>query len=115
VTYDLGLVARIADALEQIGEHAVRQKNIFGGRGFLVGRHAFVIVSDDAIIAKLTPDRYPRALTESGVTPFAPTGERPMGTWVVVDAEVLADDPQLAHWLRRALAAVGRSECSTDN
>ncbi len=104
--FDPGLATRVADALEQIGERSIRQKNVFGGRGFLVGKHAFVIVSSDGIIAKLTPDDYPRALAESGVTPFAPGGERPMGTWVVVDAEVIADDPQLTDWIRRALMAI---------
>lgn len=104
--YDPGLAARVADAVEQIGERGIRQKNVFGGRGFLLGKHAFVIVGDGLIIAKLTPDDYPRALTESGVTPFAPGGERPMGTWVVVDDEVVADDPELIDWIRRALASV---------
>jgi TfoX/Sxy family transcriptional regulator of competence genes len=106
VKFDPGLAARVADAVEQIGEPGIRQKNVFGGRGFLLGKHAFVIVGDGLIIAKLTPDDYPRALQESGVTPFAPGGERPMGTWVVVDDEVIADDPELIDWVRRSLAAV---------
>ena len=101
--YDPGLSARVADALEQIGEPSIRQKNVFGGRGFMLGKHAFVIVGDGVIIAKLTPDDYPRALDEPGVTPFAPGGERPMGTWVVVDEEVIADDPQLVDWIRRSI------------
>lgn len=104
--YDPGLATRVADALDQIGERAIRQKNVFGGRGFMSGKHAFVIVGEDMIIAKLTPDDYSRALEEPGVTPFAPGGERPMGTWVVVDAEVIADDPQLTDWVRRALMGV---------
>lgn len=104
--YDPGLSARVADALEQIGEPSIRQKNVFGGRGFMLGKHAFVIVGDGVIIAKLTPDDYPRALDEPGVTPFAPGGERPMGTWVVVDEEVIADDPQLVDWIRRSIRSV---------
>jgi TfoX/Sxy family transcriptional regulator of competence genes len=104
--YDPGLAARVADAVEQIGERGIRQKNVFGGRGFMLGKHAFVIVGDGVIIAKLTPDDYPRALEEPGVTPFAPGGERPMGTWVVVDEEVIADDPELIEWVRRSLTSV---------
>ena len=104
--YDPGLSARVADALEQLGEHWIRQRNIFGGRGFMAGKHAFVIVGDGVIIAKLAPDDYPRALDESGVTPFAPGGDRPMGTWVVVDGEVVADDPELIEWVRRGLRGV---------
>ena len=48
--FDPGLVARVADQMLQLGEHAVRQKNVFGGRGFLSGKSAFVIVWDDALI-----------------------------------------------------------------
>jgi hypothetical protein len=36
------------------------------------------------------------AAATSGVTPFAPDGARPMSTWVVVPAEQVADDPELA-------------------
>jgi TfoX/Sxy family transcriptional regulator of competence genes len=104
--FDPGLATRVADALEQIGEHTIRQKNVFGGRGFMSGKHAFVIVGDGVLIAKLTPDDYPHALEESGVIPFAPGGERSMSTWVVVAAEVIADDPELTEWVRRALRAV---------
>ena len=106
MNHDPGLAAGVADDLGQIGERAIRQKNIFGGRGFMLGKHAFVIVGDGVIIAKLAPDDYPRALQEPGVTPFAPGGERPMSTWVVVQAEVIADDPELTAWVRRALWAV---------
>jgi TfoX/Sxy family transcriptional regulator of competence genes len=103
---DPGLVARVADALEQLGERAVRQKNVFGGRGFLVGKSTFAIVWDDDLLVKTTPDDYPRALAEAGVTPFAPDGEQPMGTWVVVAGDSIADDPELVEWLRRGVRAV---------
>ena len=108
MTFDAGLVARIADVLEQLGEHGVRQKHVFGGWGFMRGTHAFVIVWEEGLIAKLTHDDYRVALTETGVTPFSPAGARAMGTWVVVSADVVAEDPELGDWLRRALRAVGR-------
>ena len=104
--YDRGLTARVADLLEQLGERAVRQKNVFGGRGFLAGKSTFVIVWDTDLIVKTTPAEYPELLQEPGVTPFAPDGERPMSTWVVVSGEVVADDPELVESLRRALRAV---------
>lgn len=108
MTFDPGLVARIADALESLGEHGIRQKNVFGGRGFLVGKHTFVIAWGDGLIAKLEPDDYSAALAEPGVTPFSPAGGRAMGTWVVVGAELVAEEPELVGWVRRALRAVGR-------
>ena len=106
MSYDPGLVARIADALEQLGETTVRQRHVFGGWGFLLGKHTFAIAWGDGVIVKLTPDDYARALTGPGITPFAPDGDRPMGRWAVVDAEVVAEDPELVEWLRRALKGV---------
>lgn len=107
MTFDAGLAARVADTLAQLGERGVRQKNVFGGRGFLRGKSTFVIVWDDGLIVKTRRDEYERLLKEPGVTPFAPDGEKSMSTWVVVEAESVADDPELAEWVRRGVAAVG--------
>ena len=106
MAYDPGLASRVADSLEAINERGIRQKNVFGGRGFLVGKSTFVIVTDSALIVKTTPTEYPQLKLESGVEPFAPGGERPMSTWLVVDAEVVADDPELTEWIRRGLRAL---------
>ena len=106
MVYDAGLAARIADALAGMGERRVRQKNVFGGRGFLVGKSTFAIAWDDGLIVKVPAAEYPRLLREPGVTAFAPDGEKPMSTWLVVASDAIADDPELTEWLRRALAAV---------
>ncbi|HEX2780071.1 MAG TPA: TfoX/Sxy family protein [Gemmatimonadaceae bacterium] len=106
MTYDPGLVARIADLLPGAGIRGARQKNVFGGRGFLLGKSTFVIAWDDGLIVKTPRDEYDAALAQPGVTPFAPDGESAMGTWVVVDAEVIADDPELTEWLQRGMRAV---------
>jgi TfoX/Sxy family transcriptional regulator of competence genes len=100
---DLGLVSRVSDALLGMGQRSVRQKNVFGGRGFLVGKSTFAIVWDDALIVKTARAEYDALRAEPGVIPFAPDGEKPMSTWLVVSAEAIADDPQLAEWLERAL------------
>lgn len=104
--YDHGLVERIADALTGMSERAVRQKNVFGGRGFLLGRSTFAIAWHDGLLVKTRPSEYAALLRQQGVMPFAPDGENPMGTWVVVDANAIADDPELAEWLRRGLSAI---------
>lgn len=106
MSYDPGLVARIADLLPAAGIRGARQRNVFGGRGFLLGKSTFVIAWDDGLIVKTTPDDYPRALAEPGVTPFAPDGERPMSTWVVVSPDAIAEDPELTGWLARGARAV---------
>lgn len=103
---DPGLVARVADALASLGERGIRQKNVFGGRGFLAGKTTFAIVSNDSLIVKAPSSEYPALCRVPGVAPFAPGGERAMTTWLVVSAETIADDPELSEWLRRALRAI---------
>ena len=104
--YDHGLVERIADALAGMGERGTRQKNVFGGRGFLLGRTTFAIAWRDGLLVKTSPTDYAALLLRQGVSPFAPDGERPMSTWVLVDAGEIADDPELVDWLRRGLSAI---------
>jgi TfoX/Sxy family transcriptional regulator of competence genes len=103
---DPGLVSRVADALHTLGERAVRTKNVFGGRGFLIGKSTFAIVWHDSLLVKTARAEYDALLGEPGVAPFAPDGERPMSTWLVVAPDSIADDPELAEWLRRALRGV---------
>lgn len=104
--FDPSLVARVASVLPTLGLRGTREKNVFSGRGFLVGKKTFVIVWGDGILVKTPADEYRDALGEPGVTPFAPDGERPMGTWVLVPAERVAEDPELAEWVARGLRAL---------
>ncbi len=106
MVYDSGLAARIADTLASLGERGIRQKNVFGGRGFLVAKSTFAIAWEDGLLVKCPRAEYAAALDEPGVTPFSPDEEKPMSTWVVVASDVIADDPELAEWLRRGLRAV---------
>lgn len=106
MSYDRGLAERVADILARMNVRGVRQKNVFGGRGFLAGKSAFAIVWDDGLIVKCPPAEYQAALAAPHVEPFAPDGERPMSTWVVVAGDALADDPQLEEWLERGRRAV---------
>ena len=106
MSYDRGLAERVADVLGRMGTSGVRQKNVFGGRGFLARKSAFVIVWDDGLIVKCPPSEYNAALDSPHVEPFAPDGEKPMSTWVVVAADAIADDPELEEWLQRGMRAV---------
>ena len=71
MTYDQGMAARIADVLARLGERGARQKNVFGGRGFLVGSSTFVVVWDDDLLVKTPRAEYDAALATPGVTPFS--------------------------------------------
>ena len=106
--YDNGLVARVADTLATLGERAIRQKNVFGGRGFLTGGSAFVIVWGDSLLVKTSAGERDALLGTPGVTPFRPGGDdtRAMGTWLVVSPDAIADDPELQEWVQRGLRGV---------
>ena len=106
MSYDRGLAERVADVLTRTGVRGVRQKNVFGGRGFLSGKSAFAIVWDDGLLVKCPRAEYDAALASPGVEPFAPDGEKSMSTWVVVGADVIADDPELEDWLARGMRAL---------
>lgn len=106
MTYDAGLVARIADLLPAAEIRTARQKNVFGGRGFLLGKSTFVIAWGDGLLVKTPPADYAAALARPGVTPFAPDGESPMGTWLVVPPDLIADDPDLIEWLSLAVRSI---------
>lgn len=108
MAYDAGLAERVADVLERLGERGVRQKNVFGGRGFLIGKSMFLNVGRERLLVKTPTDEYQDALTQPGIEPFAPGGERPMGTWVMVPAEAVADDPELTDWVSRGLRGIRR-------
>ncbi|HEX7123487.1 MAG TPA: TfoX/Sxy family protein [Gemmatimonadaceae bacterium] len=110
--FDPGLAERVRDVLQRLGERAAREKNVFGGRGFLFLKTTFLIVWDDGLIIKTAPDDYEAALATPGVTPFAPDGERPMSTWVVVPTDLVADEPELEEWVRRAIRG-GRARPTT--
>ncbi len=106
MSYDAGLVARIADALKALGVRGVRQKNVFSGWGFLIGKSTFAIAWREGLLVKTTKSEYPELLAHPGVKPFAPGGERAMGTWLVVPDDAIAEDPELQEWLRRALRGI---------
>jgi hypothetical protein len=106
VAYDAGLVSRVAGALADLRVHGAREKNVFSGRGFLLGKKTFVICWGDGLLVKVPPAEYADALATPGVTPFAPDGARPMSTWVVVPADLVADDPELAEWVGRGMRAI---------
>jgi len=106
MAFDAGLVERVADALARIGERRARQKGVFGGRGFLVGKKTFVIVWGEGLLVRARAAEYDALLREPGVTPFAPGGEGKMGTWLVVPDRLLAEDPELIEWVRRGLDSI---------
>ena len=103
--YDEGLLQRCHDCLATLGERGIRDKNVFGMRGLLRGKSMFAAVGEDGIIVKMPAAELAEALTRPGVRPFTPGGEK-LGTWVEIEADAVADDPDLREWLRTGLRAL---------
>lgn len=85
---------------------------MFGGiawmeRGNLVvGLMAQGTMSDvDAIIVRCRPEETDAVLKEQGVRPFEQRGKAMKG-WVLVEAEAVAEDPDLKAWIERSRAFV---------
>lgn len=103
--WDAGLLQRCLDALETAGIRPVRDKNVFGMRGLLLGKRMFAAVGDDTIIVRLRPDEFDAALRNPGVQRFTPGGES-LGTWVELESDVVADDPELRDWLEAGVRSL---------
>ena len=83
----------------------IRDKNVFGTRGLMLGKRMFAAVGTDSVLLKLLPSEYQSALEREGVRAFKP-GDTALGHWVEVDATVVADDPELRDWLAAGLRAL---------
>jgi hypothetical protein len=105
VAFSEQLAGRVRDALTRT--KGVAEKKMFGGIGFLLDGNLLVGVWKDFLIARLGPEQGDEALLEPHVRPFDITG-RPMKGWVLVGAAGVAGDEQLAAWIQRAVAFVGK-------
>jgi TfoX N-terminal domain len=81
MAFDDALAERLRDRLRDVA--GVHEKKMFGGLAFLIDGNMTVGVHGDDLIARITPDDTPAALTEPGVRPFDITG-RPMRGWILV-------------------------------
>lgn len=103
--YDEGLLERCLDCLNAMGARGFRHKNVFGMRGLMRDKRMFAAVGEDAIIVKLISAEFAGALSQPGVTRFMPGGQT-LGYWVRIDADVVADDPELRDWLAAGLRGI---------
>lgn len=105
MAYDEGLLARCLDALLDLPAAPVRHRSVFGMRGLMVGRRMFAAVGEEGLVVRVAAAEYLRAMRRRGVRPFMPGGER-LGRWVELDADVVADDPELRDWLAAGLRSL---------
>lgn len=78
---------------------------MFGSVCFLMNGYLLVGVWEDSLIARIGKDAYETALQEEYVREFDVTG-RPMKGWVMVEADGIDSDHQLAHWIEQAIQFV---------
>jgi predicted DNA-binding protein (MmcQ/YjbR family) len=107
MAFDEGLAERIREHVPKATE-----KKMFGGIGWMergnlvVGLMAQGSLSDvDAVIVRCKPEETSKVLQEPGVRPFEQRGKAMQG-WVLVEAEAVAEDPELKAWIERSRAFV---------
>ena len=89
MAYDEGLAQVFRDALARLD--GVTEKRMFGGLCFMLHGNMLCGVHKDGGMARVGKDNEAAALEIDGVTPLAFTG-RPMGGFVDLDRDLIADD-----------------------
>ena len=101
MAYDSGIADLMREDLADTD--GITEKAMFGGIAFLLRGHMVTGVGGWGATYRVGKDREAEARAIPGTGPFAPAG-RPMGGWVAVDDEVLADDGARARLLGWALS-----------
>jgi TfoX/Sxy family transcriptional regulator of competence genes len=98
VAYDEELAQRVRDQLSD--EPSVTEKAMFGGLAFLLDGNMAVGLSGDELMVRVGPDASDEALARPHTRVFDMTG-RPMRGWILVAAEGVGSDDELAAWVER--------------
>ena len=105
MAFDEALAERIHELLAD--EPGLTAKKMFGGYAFLLDGNMCAGVERDRLIARVPADEYQRALAEPNVSVW-PSPDRLMKNWIGVEAEGLAEDDDLARWVKSGIT-VARS------
>ena len=101
--YSESLADRVRYHLSRI--RGINEKRMFGGLAFLLHGNLLVAVWHDSLIVRLGPEEAAKAEQLPHVGPFDLTG-KPMKGWVLIAADGVDSDRQLANWLDLALQFV---------
>jgi hypothetical protein len=69
-----------------------------GGDAFWVDDSLVVAILEDELVVRVPPDDYDHLVLRSGCRPFE-FADRPVPSWVIVEAIALAGDDTLAEWV----------------
>ncbi|UCC59281.1 MAG: TfoX/Sxy family protein [Dehalococcoidia bacterium] len=100
MSYNEDLEFRIREVLSGLPD--LEGKKMFGGIGFLVKGNMACGVHKDALIIRVGPDAYNKALARPHTRPFDITG-RPMTGWVMVEWEGYKSDEELKKWVKQGV------------
>ena len=103
MAYDEDLANRIREQLA--GRDAVTEKRMFGGLAFLVdGSMAVAASRTGGLMVRVDPAESDDLVEADGVERMVMRG-REMDGWLLVDAEQVDGDDELAAWVGRGVAA----------
>jgi hypothetical protein len=97
MAYDENLARRMRAEIGSLP--GLVEKKMFGGVGFMVQGNMACGIHGEDMIARVGPELYELALARPYTRPFDMTG-RPMSGWVLVAPAGVADDQELAAWIR---------------
>lgn len=105
MAYDERLFERVRDVLER--KPGWSEKNLYGGRVYVLNGHPFIGAVDDGLIVRCDADSLRRHLELKHCSTFGWKGKQQPG-WVLVNMEALKTAKQLSRWVEAgyALAAV---------
>ena len=101
MAFDEGLAERIRAVLGERGD--IQEKKMFGGLSFLLNGNMAVGVIKDELCVRVAPERFEDLLRQPGARIFDFTG-KPMKGWLMVGADGLAEDSELADWIEEGAA-----------
>ena len=99
MAYNLELAKRLAAQMKGL---PFVEKKMFGGVGFLIHGNMACGVNKDSMIVRCRPEKHTALLKRKGARPFD-LSHRPAIGWLMVDAEGLKTDAQLAAWLKEGV------------
>lgn len=104
MAYDEGLAERLRELLQD--RPGIGEKKMFGGLCLLSRGHMFVGIVGEALMARVGPAAYEKALTRPHARPMDFTG-KPMRGYVFVDPPGFEEDRDLKRWVDESLKFVG--------
>lgn len=100
MAYNKTLAQRVRSRLADLTD--VEEKAMMGGLSFMLNGKMCVGVIEDALVCRIHPALYDKALKKTGCRPMDFTG-RPMRGWVFVDPAGMKNKQDFDSWVQLAL------------